>query len=97
MTSRRSSRLAWVGVFVCAIVFHVAQISRAQASAWDPGVPKDLFKDEPTPKDTKNPSKPQKQIHRLAPTTCDDCQKIVDQLQKALGRSCRQVPLESES
>lgn len=61
-----------------------AQNLNAQTSAWDPGVPKDLFKDDLTPKDKKNPNKPQKPIHRLAPTTCDDCQKVVDQLQNAL-------------
>jgi hypothetical protein len=84
MTPGRSSRVVWVGLLVSAILFQVSQFSPAQTSAWDPGVGKDLFKDDLTPPDKKNPKKPQKPIHRLAPTTCDDCQKIVDQLQAAL-------------
>ena len=80
----RSSWAAWVGVLICAIFFQFAQLGLPQTSAWDPGVPKDSFKDDLTPPDKKNPKKPQKLIHRLAPTKCDDCQKIVDQLQNAL-------------
>ncbi len=84
MKTARCGRAAWVGILVCAIVFHFSQFSRAQISAWDPGVAKDLFKDDVTPPDKKNPKKPQKPTHRLAKTDCDDCQKIVDQLQNAL-------------
>ena len=82
--ARRSSRAAWVGVFICALIFQFSQFSLAQTSAWDPGLPKDSFKDDVTPPDKKNPKKPQKPTHRLAKTDCDDCQKIVDKLQNAL-------------
>src|SRR5205807_4923870 len=84
MTLYRLSRAARAGIFAFAIAIAFTQGTRAQTSAWDTGVPKDSFKEELTPKDQKNPKKPQKPIRRLAPTTCDDCQKIVDQLQAAL-------------
>jgi hypothetical protein len=50
----------------------------AQGGKWEPPVPANLFKDGRT--EGKNPQP----THRLAPTDCDDCQKIVDQLQAAL-------------
>src|ERR1700730_10319233 len=84
MNRRHASRARWVPILVCAIVFSSARLGHGQASAWDPGLSKDLFKDDLTPKDPKNPKKLQKPTHRLAPTTCADCQKIVDQLQAAL-------------
>src|SRR5207237_8782673 len=84
MTLYRLSRAARAGIFAFAIAIAFTQGTRAQTSAWDTGVPKDSFKEDQTPKDQKNPKKPQKPTRRLSPTTCDDCQKIVDQLQAAL-------------
>lgn len=43
-----SSREAWVGILVCAVVFQFAQFGRGQTSAWDSGVSKELFKDDLT-------------------------------------------------
>jgi hypothetical protein len=71
----RLSRVS--GVIVCALAFS-AQASMAQSGKWDPGVPSKLFQEGKT--EGKNP----KPTHRLAPTDCDDCQKIVDELQAAL-------------
>ena len=84
LKSPRSTRAAWVGILVCAFAFQFAHVACAQTSAWDSGASKDWFKDDQTPIDPKNLKKPQKPIHRLAKTDCDDCQKIVDQLQNAL-------------
>jgi hypothetical protein len=39
----------WVGILASAIFFQFAHVSRAQTSAWDLGVGKDLFKDDLTP------------------------------------------------
>jgi hypothetical protein len=79
-----SSRAIRVGFLFSALLFCALPIGWAQISAWDPEVSKDLFKEDLTPKEKANPKKAQKPIHRLAPTTCDDCQKVVDDLQKAL-------------
>jgi hypothetical protein len=84
LKSPRSTRAAWVGVLASAIFFQLAPFSQGQTSVWDPGLSKDWFKDDVTPPDKKNSKKPQKPTHRLAKTDCDDCQKIVDDLQKAL-------------
>src|ERR1051326_8044358 len=84
MTPDSFSRVARIGLVLCAVTFQFAPAGYAQTSAWDSGVFKDWFKDDKTPIDQKNAKKPQKPIHRLAPTTCDDCQKIVEKLQAAL-------------
>jgi len=71
-TARRSSRAAWVGVIVCAIILCVQQSAQAQNPDWDPGLPKDVFS-------TGNPPE------RLRAAKCKDCADKMAALQAALN------------
>jgi hypothetical protein len=80
VAARRFSRAVWVSALFCVLSTCFAQVALAQDSNWEPKWDNNLrekwFKDDKT-----DPKKP---THRLAPTTCDDCQKIADQLQAVL-------------
>jgi len=71
MTPDRSSRAAWVGILICAIVLQFAHFAKAQKSDWDPEVPKDLFS-------TGNPPE------RLRAPKCKECADKMAALQAAL-------------